>query len=327
MRATLTQLYAATSASGAWHTQDGWLDPATPVCQWHGVSCDADQTAVLGLYLNSNGLSSEGCVDLSAVFAQLRDLETIDLGNNARLCLSGLDLRAHSQLQSLGLADCSAPGSPPLLLPDPSRLARLDLLRSTWSFNLSGSPLLETLNLYGYKQRFSLSAIPASSASALRMLTMDHAVELRGDLSDLCPLPNLSYLSMEGTALGSTLPADVAACWPRIQTLALVNSGLHGALPSFANLPLLQRIGLARMRPSCTHARHASLLVGMPLPFRSPSVPPHCGFCACGVLFCAVASCFTTICAELPQNFLSGSMSVDFALHSPLLHTLNLAQK
>jgi hypothetical protein len=239
IRAALTQLYAATSWSRSWINQVGWLDPATPVCEWHGVSCSADSSTLTGLDLHFNDLTSDGCVDVTPIFAQLPDLETLNLSQIDLLCLDGLDLRGHSQLRSLALAGLNSAAGHPLLLPDPSRLVDLDLSLSSWNFNLSSSmPLLETLNLNGLKQPFDLSSIYVSPSSALSTLKLE-SVDLRGSLADLCPLPNLSFLSTNHAVLSGTLPVNVTACWPNIVALNLCCCNLNGPLPSFSRLPKL----------------------------------------------------------------------------------------
>ena len=314
MRATLTQLYAATSWSHAWTNQDGWLDPAIPVCQWHGVSCSADNSTLTALDLPRNYLASDGCIDLTPIFAQLPDLETLNLGQNVLLCLSSLDLRRHSRLRSLTLAGLNSAAGHLLVLPDSSRLVHLDLSLSSWSFNLSSSmPLLETLSLNGLKQPFDLSTISASPSSALSVLRLE-AVDLRGTLADLCPLPNLSLLTTDHARLTSALPLDVAACWPNIVTLHLCCSNLNGPLPSFSRLPKL--FDLRQSRPHAHAGRVRAIEIARLILFLFV-------LCVC-VCFFAVLHCFR---AELQQNQLGGSISFDFVADSPLMFAINLAQK
>jgi len=248
MRAALTDFYAATTTPDLpWTDSRGWLQANVSVCDWFGVRCDANRTTVTGIVLASNALSSDGCVDLSPTLALLPDLTFLTLNGNDRLCLSRLDLRLHSRLRDLGLGrlgeplggDADAASNRTLLLPSPvSRLRTLVLTFSSLLVDLSTSPLLESIELSHYQRPFHLSSIDPARFTALTSLALG-GVDVRGDLGLLCPMPAFTTLSLNQAIIDSTLPQDVAACWPRLKFLFAANVGLRGALPSFANLPQL----------------------------------------------------------------------------------------
>lgn len=248
MRAALALFYNATAGAG-WLNADGWLDPQVPACEWHGVDCDEGRTALLGLGLKSNGLSSETCVDLSGIFAQFPNLTTIDLDGNPSLCLRRLDLRPHAQLDQLTLSGVGCTDSSPLLLPEASSsLTLLDLSSGSWMFNLSSSAAtLRYLHLTNSRLPFQLSSVPVGPSSSLALIALDN-VDLRGSLQSLCPMPQLKFLLADSSGLSSTLPDDVSACWPQLEELSLCCSNLHGPMPAFVNLPQLTVLRRQHMR-------------------------------------------------------------------------------
>ena len=51
----LTMLYEGTGGGAAWRVSTGWLDVTTPVCDWHGVTCNGAGN-VTAVELEGNGL-------------------------------------------------------------------------------------------------------------------------------------------------------------------------------------------------------------------------------------------------------------------------------
>lgn len=54
-REALLALYSTTSGAN-WHNNSGWKDVVGTECNWHGVSCDADESMVTGLDLKANNI-------------------------------------------------------------------------------------------------------------------------------------------------------------------------------------------------------------------------------------------------------------------------------
>ncbi len=77
-RQALVDLYRSTGGD-AWRRADGWLGPEGTECGWYGVRCDAAQTTVTSLVLDSNNLRGE----LPASLSDLGGLRYVNLRGNA----------------------------------------------------------------------------------------------------------------------------------------------------------------------------------------------------------------------------------------------------
>ena len=131
------RLYAA-AGGAAWGDSSGWLK-GDPCGSWHGVSCDATNTAVVGLDLSSNRLMGSVPTDV----AELGSLGSVSFGNNS---LSGTvppQLSKLSGLSSLQLDTTSLSGTVPPQLSNLSGLSYLYL--DTTSLSGTVPPQLSNL--------------------------------------------------------------------------------------------------------------------------------------------------------------------------------------
>jgi hypothetical protein len=65
-----------------------------------------------------------------------------------------------------------------------------------------------------------------------------------GSLAPIQRLSKLTWLSLDFTSISSTIPQNIAAVWPLLQSFSVSNCQLYGSLPSFANLPSLEQLYL-----------------------------------------------------------------------------------
>ena len=77
-RAALLALYTTTNGDN-WLNNTGWNGAAGTECNWFGVSCDVDQTAITGLILSANNLKGP----MPAELANLTSLTQTDFRYNA----------------------------------------------------------------------------------------------------------------------------------------------------------------------------------------------------------------------------------------------------
>jgi len=98
LETALIELYEATDGD-SWATNSGWADPDTPVCQWHGISCQSIMGTdfVKAVELPDNGLSGS----INGLSLLDFRLELLDLSGNR---LSGTLERIPFRIRSVNLS-------------------------------------------------------------------------------------------------------------------------------------------------------------------------------------------------------------------------------
>ena len=133
----------------SWNSNDGWCDPDVSVCNWYGLKCNDNHTAVVNLELPFNELRlvrSTG--NINFVWRRLTALTTLDLSNNG--FLGSLNLTQLVNLQWLTLSGCNCvaeicPPWSPLPLPAVSALLSIGVSKSSLWVDLRRTPLLQSL--------------------------------------------------------------------------------------------------------------------------------------------------------------------------------------
>ena len=226
-----------------WKNDDGWLNPAEPICEWYGVECV--DSKVTGLILKNNDLSNSPPEELFS----LPELTHLDLESNAidfkfrgigraskleSLLLSSCDLRSlddigelsQTSIQRLYLASNYLQGPIPTALFDLVSLVELDITHNRFTSTLPTElGRLTNLELLLFARNEIAGAIPAGVGSLTRLK------ELIG-----------SDNNFDGT-----LPTSLGTC-TRLERISLhqANSdrGIRGSLPAFQNLGQLTSLQL-----------------------------------------------------------------------------------
>jgi Leucine-rich repeat (LRR) protein len=239
-RAALAALYR--SAGGdAWRDRSGWLGRPGTECRWHGVVCDAGESAVVELRLSSNGLAGRLPSELSG----LTRLRVLDLRSNA---LEGAIPAEIGQLSGLEILDLAYNG---LSGEIPRGLGRLGLLRvlSLEHNALAGVPVglgrlasLTSLNL-----SFNLiGGLPDDLARLTRL----RSLRVRdGRLPEIpavvFALRSLETLDLSGNPMAGTGLSEEIGNLDRLVRLACAGCGLTGPLPAgLASLTRMEELDL-----------------------------------------------------------------------------------
>jgi Leucine-rich repeat (LRR) protein len=234
-RAALAALYRSTGGD-AWRDSSGWLGRPGTECRWHGVVCDAGESAVVELRLSSNGLAGE----ISPELADLARLRILDLRSNALEGSIPAELGRASGLEILDLAYNGLTGD------IPRGLGRLGLLRvlSLEHNGLTGVPagLGRLAGLTALDLSFNpIGELPDDLARLARLRSF-RLVD--GRLAEIPPavfvLRSLETLDLSGNPMtGAGLPEEIGGL-DRLVRLACGGCGLTGPLP--AGLGLLTRL-------------------------------------------------------------------------------------
>lgn len=233
-REALGVFYTSTGGDN-WINRTGWLgaegtecpSPASP--GWFGVRCNANQSHVIGLELNSNGLSGT----LPEAIGALEELVTLNVGNNK---LSGpIPLQiGNTHLEVLLLENNRLTGPMPAAIQNLARLTKLDLRFNRISGNIpSGITLLSQLQEFLLEGNLVTGTIPSAigNLSALRRLNLT-ANQLEGEIpSTIGRLMNLIELTLDQNRLSGTIPRDIGAL-VQLERLVLGANQLQGSIPS-----------------------------------------------------------------------------------------------
>ncbi|MES1245558.1 MAG: hypothetical protein ABUT39_28390 [Acidobacteriota bacterium] len=270
-RAALTSLYR--SAGGdAWRDRSGWLGRPGTECRWHGVVCDAAESAVVELRLSSNGLAGSLPGGIPPELADLPRLRVLDLRSNALEGEIPPEIGRLSGLEILDLAYNGLTGEVPRGLGRLGRLRVLSLernaltglppglgrLASLTSLDLSFNPIaglpddlarlsrLRTLRLRDGR----LPEIPAAVLALRSLETLDlsgNPMTGTGLPEDLGGLDRLVRLACAGCGLAGPLPAGLGRL-ARLEELDLGSNELSGPFPDLSGIPGLRVLRLARNR-------------------------------------------------------------------------------
>jgi Leucine-rich repeat (LRR) protein len=268
-RAALTALYRSTGGE-AWRDRSGWLGRPGTECRWHGVVCNAGESAVVELRLASNGLAGSLPGGIPPELAGLARLRVLDLRSNALEGSIPAELGRISGLEILDLAYNGLTGE------IPRGLGRLGLLRvlslehnaltgvstglgrlaSLTTLDLSFNPIAELPDDLARLERLRslrlrdglLPEIPAAVLALRSLETLDlsgnpMAQNPGAGLSEeIGDLERLVRLSCDGCGLTGPVPAGIARL-SRLDELDLGNN----AFDSLPDLGALQRLRVLRL--------------------------------------------------------------------------------
>ncbi len=185
----LVDLYNATHGV-QWESQDNWKVPGTHVCDWYGVTCNSDSTAVIALELPENNLTG----DMPESIGNLTNLTGLDLQDNSLTGPIPESIGNLTNLTELSLWINSLTGPIPESIGDLTNLTSLDL-----GWNSLTGPIPESVgkltNLtYLYLDRNSLTGPipePIGNLTKLDGLYLDS-----NNLSGVIPttITSLTYL-------------------------------------------------------------------------------------------------------------------------------------
>jgi hypothetical protein len=197
-----------------WYNSYGWLDNATPHCQWFGISCN-DNGLVTKIELRSNNLRSNNIVgEGNQVFYTLiglKELKVINVANNTLTGeLSSGYIPMFVRLEHIDLSDNEFSGHADLTLPSST-------LYVNFSHNL--------LSSVGFK-RFN------AAYETLKVVDLSNN-NIRQDASKLfynIP-PNIQELFLSSNLINGNLP-DPFQLKNAIR-FAIANNKIEGTVPNF----------------------------------------------------------------------------------------------
>ncbi|CAN1836629.1 Receptor-like protein 12 [Linum perenne] len=259
-------------------------DVSTDCCEWPGISCDPGGLGrVIGLDLNSEGITGGKGLDDSTALFGLQYLERLDLSYNRFNTTIPAAIGNLTNLRYLDLSFAGFFGQIPtsisqltsltslnltfgvLKLENPSlalfvqnltqltdlRLNGVDLSsqRKKWCHVLSSSlPNLKVLSLFNCSLSGPLDP-SFSKLQSLSILELDYN-NFSSPLPDsLAEFKNLTYLSMKSCGLIGTFSKKIAQSLTLLETLDLSNNQLQGPIPrSIFELPSLRVLFLSSNR-------------------------------------------------------------------------------
>lgn len=234
-RDALIALYNATNGAG-WSERTNWRnpgdtdfnDPGTE-CTWHGVTCDAGGTTVIGIDLAIRNLNGP----IPPELGDLTNLETLDLATNDLSGALPSELANLANLVELDLSYNDLTGSLPSWLGGLSELQVLTFENNTQMTGTIPPELGSLADLRILNLRCELTgSIPPElgNLASLEELYLD-ANELTGSIPpELGDLSNLTVLGLSGNELSGPLPPEIGGL-ANLEVLDLKSCGLSGPLP------------------------------------------------------------------------------------------------
>jgi len=183
------------------------MDNNTPICQWHGVSCDGGSNKVTGLELPSNNLGGT----VPPVLFQLENLEELNLRDNpVDFEFKGIEKAA--SLKHLYL--------------DSTKLTSLE--------GIGEAIKLETLHLQ--QNNFYGESIPGDIFSLTNMRHLYLSDSLFGGTlpAKIAQLTQLEEFYCHGNELTGTIPSEIAQL-NQLQVLVLSENNIIGTIPTEMN--------------------------------------------------------------------------------------------
>jgi len=208
-RAVLLNIYANTNGP-SWSYRDGWNGAPGTECEWHGISCDANQTTVLQIDLNSNHLSGS----LPAL-SPLTNLQVLDVGQND-LAGSIPALTGLIHLQGFAVYSNRLSGSVP---------------------DLSGLTDLQTFHVWNNKLAGTIPNL--ANLTNLQNFHADRN-QLTGTIPQLQGLTNLKYFGVNTNQLTGPIPALDGLV--NLNEFDVSYNQLTGSVPTLADLTSLQSL-------------------------------------------------------------------------------------
>jgi hypothetical protein len=217
-RQALIALYNSTDGDH-WVDNTNWLGAPGTECTWHGVTCDASESHVIRLELDSNNLQGP----LPPEMGQLTELEILNLANNRLTGTLPEPLFHLERLYNLNLNMNQLSGEIPAGLFHMSALAWLYLEDNDFS-----------------------GAIPADIGSSSATAVNLSGNQLSGSIpSQVGSMPDIQFLLFEWNDLTGPLPTEIYNL-AGLKSLGLEGNRLSGPLsPAIGNLTNLQYLHLS----------------------------------------------------------------------------------
>ncbi|MFC1660074.1 putative Ig domain-containing protein [Gemmatimonadota bacterium] len=235
----LEALYNATNGPG-WTNSTGWLASTTP-CDWYGVGCDAGNTTVTGLMMDSNNMTGS----LPAALQNLTNLYEISMPWNNLSGALPTELGTLTNLVWIRLFSNNLSGTIPVSWNGMTSLQYLRLYSNSLSGaipDLSGTSLLDL----DVADNGLTGGIPASIGSISTLQTLDLSLNsLGGSIpAQIANLTNLWELNAYSAGLTGTIPTELGSM-TALENLILYDNGLSGSIPtSMGGMTSLGRLQL-----------------------------------------------------------------------------------
>ncbi|MGA7615274.1 MAG: leucine-rich repeat domain-containing protein [Thermoanaerobaculia bacterium] len=279
-RDALIAIYNSTGGAN-WSDSSNWLGSAGTECSWYGVGCSEDESTVVELSLDYNGLTGT----LPSDVARLSDLRTLYLEGNQLTGTLPPEIGNLSSLENLAIYENQLSGSLPSSIGNLPNLISFEAATNRFSGaippSLGNLAALQTLMLYSNQltgaippeignlrslqilslaDNFLSGSIPSQlgDAISLQELYLNHN-QLTGSIPpSVGSLANLQILQLSENRLTGSIPPETGDL-SNLTQLELDTNQLTGTIPKeLGNLSLLERLWL-----------HQNLLSG--------SIPPELG--------------------------------------------------
>jgi len=290
-RFALANLYFSTNGQ-SWTNNNNWLT-VNSICIWFGITCNSDQTNVVGIALTNNNLIGT----ISPEFLKgmgLQGLLSLNLGVNL---LGGTipsdGLQDLTQLQTFSLFNNSLTGNIPYEIQNLVSVQNLDLNNN----RLIGT-LPPSIGRLGSLQRLNI-----------------HSNYLSGSLpSQIGLLMNMTQLYLTGNKFNSFLPTEIGQL-RSLRELYLDQNGFSGPLPAtFGNINSLVDVRLYKnffqgnLPTGLGNLRNLGMFSNV-----FPCIPcynSHVKFLVSSKLVCVCVFCFCcfTVLLYLDQNMFWGTI-------------------
>ncbi len=233
-RDALVAFYDATGGP-SWNDSSGWLGAPGTECSWFGITCDATESHVTRIWMQSNGLAGT----LPGSISQLTELDTLEIFD-ARL--SGTvpsSLATMSKLTRLNLGtqrffeEGGLEGEFPSFLLDMTQLEYLSLEGNTFSgpipADISRLENLQSLRL-GYND--FTGDFPAGIATMTELVDIDLTYcPITGSIPEaIGNLSKLESFTIQFCNMGGTLPNSLGEL-KELRGLVIQGNDFHGPIP------------------------------------------------------------------------------------------------
>jgi Leucine-rich repeat (LRR) protein len=244
-RDALVALYNSTNGS-AWVDSAGWLGSAGTECDWFGVTCSGDGSAIVGLTLIRNGLAGS----LPPELGNLGQITNLSLAENQLTGDIPAELWGLDTLLYLSLSFNELTGAIPESVGNLASLTLLDLghNRLTGAIPAAVTSLTSLQNLSLHGNRLS-GTIPDDIGNLTNLVVLSlFSNELEGTIPDsVGNLVNLFFLDIEENRLtGDPMPASIGNL-ANLEFLKVSQNDFNGPLPaSVGNLAKLKQLSANR---------------------------------------------------------------------------------
>lgn len=270
-RTALTNLYASTDGP-TWANRTGWNGPIGTECSWYGITCDAQQSHVVGIDFPGNTLigtlpplsalpqlqsltatngshaspgASSGMNSLWGAIPPLKDLSHLQTVGFSGQNFSGAipELAGLSELKTLDLSNNRLSGPLPVLT-GLHALQYLDVLNNQLSGSLPAFDDLTQLTYLRLASNFFSGNIPSISAMTQLVNFYADGNQLSGNVPSISGLSKLQTFFLTSNQLSGTLSAVISDL-PSLQQYFVDINLLTGSVPALANVPSLRQFYVA----------------------------------------------------------------------------------